>query len=494
MNRPENNRSFPYKFLCYSMLAMTQERKTPMNSILCNKNDISNQNSAERNDSQLVLDGLGSACKPVYLNFNGGNLTSDAGVLLIKELEQQIGLIARMAEAIPDYRDQRYIDHTYVELLRQRVAQITCGYEDANDCDSLRTDPSFKIFADRNPESGAPLGSQPTISRFENAISRTTLYRLAQVFVDCFIQSYEKEPKVIVLDFDDTDDPTHGNQQLTLFNGYFKEWCYMPLHVYEGLSGKLITTILKPGKRLPGTQILAILKRLVKRLREVWPNTLIIFRGDSHFCSPEIMDWIECQDKLHFVTGLTGYKPLKKQVALIVTRAKKLYERKGDKVTLFHSFRYKAASWSGYRRVVAKVEISAEGTNIRFIVTDFEDAKATALYQQIYCARGAAELYIKEHKLYLKSDRTSCHRFEANQFRLFLHSAAYVLFHALKTNILRNTQWAKATIETIRLRFLKIGACIKELKTKIKVELPSSYPLKQQLINSFQIFALLTKT
>ena len=465
-----------------------------MKTILDNAKEICKENSTEKLDSQLVLDNLVSPCKPVYLNFNGGNLTSDVGVLLIKELDQRLGLVENIAEVIPDYRDQRYIDHTYLELLRQRVAQITCGYEDANDCDSLRTDPSFKIFADRNPDSDAALGSQPTMSRFENAISRTTLYRLARVFVDCFINSYDKEPKIIVLDFDDTDDPTHGNQQLTFFNGYFKEWCYMPLHVYEGLSGKLITTILKPGKRSPGKQILAILKRLVKRLREVWPNTLIIFRGDSHFSSPEIIDWIDNQDKIHFVTGLTGYKPLKKQVAPIVERANRLYEHKQQKAKLFHSFYYKADSWSRYFRVIAKVEVSKDGTNIRFILTDLENAKATALYQQVYSARGTAELNIKEHKLYLKSDRTSCHRFEANQFRLFLHSAAYVLFHALKTNILKNTQWANATIETIRLRFLKIGASIQELKTRIKVELPSSYPFKQQLTHSFQILTILNKT
>ncbi|MCH8960601.1 MAG: IS1380 family transposase, partial [Bacteroidetes bacterium] len=404
-----------------------------------------------------------------------GNLSSDAGVLMIKEVDRQIGLIENMAKAIPDDRDQRYIAHAYLELLRQRVAQITCGYEDGNDCDYLRTDPSFKIFAERNPESDPALGSQPTMSRFENAISRKSLYRLAQVFVDSFIDSYEKEPKIIVLDFDDTADKTYGAQQITLFNGYIKDWCYMPLHVYEGLSGKLITTMLKSGKRSTAKQILSVLKRLVCRFREVWPHTLIIFRGDSHFAAPEIMRWIDEQDNVMFVTGLTGYEPLQKEVAPLVERAKKIYQRKQDKVTLFHSFRYKAGTWPRYYRVIAKVEFSKQGTNLRFILTDMENAKATALYQKVYCARGAAELNIKEHKLYLKSDRTSCHRFEANQFRLFLHSAAYVLLHAFRTNILKHTKWAKASMETLRLRFLKIGAAVRELKTRICVDLPSSY-------------------
>lgn len=462
-----------------------------MNSILDNQNDNCKENLS---DSQLKLAISGSELKPIFVNFEGGDLSSDAGVLALKEVDQQIGLTEKMVNAIPDSRDQRYIKHTYLELLQQRIAQIACGYEDANDCNHLRTDPIFKIYSGRNPETDDDLGSQPTMSRFENSISATSLYRLAKVFVDCFIESYEYEPKVIVLDFDDTEDETHGHQQLSLFNGYFKHWGYMPLHIYEGISGKLITTVLKPGKRCSGKQILAILKRLVAYIRAAWPNTHIIFRGDSHFSAPEIMEWIDTQHNVHFVTGLTGYEPLKKQVAAHVERAKKLYEHKQSKATLFHSFYYKAESWNQYRRVVAKVEVSEQATNLRFIVTDLKAAKATVLYQEIYSARGAAELNIKEHKRYLKSDRTSCHRFAANQFRLFLHSAAYVLFHAFRTNILKHSKWAKATIETLRLRFLKIGACVRELKTRIKIELPSSYPLKPQLVQSFQIFQLLTKT
>jgi hypothetical protein len=465
-----------------------------MKNILDNQNEICNQNSAKTTNSQQSVRLSESDCKPVYLNFNGGDLSSDAGVLIIKEVDRQMGLIENLAKAIPDERDQRYIDHSYLELLRQRIAQITCGYEDANDCDQLRTDPSFKIFAERNPESDPALGSQPTMSRFENAISRKSLYRVAQVFVNTFIDAYEKEPEVIVLDFDDTADKTYGAQQLTLFNGYIKNWCYMPLHVYEGLSGKLITTMLKAGGRSTTKQIFAVLKRLVRRFREAWPHTLIIFRGDSHFAFPEIMRWIDQQDNVMFVTGLTGYEPLQKEVAPLVERAKKLYQHTHQKATLFHSFRYKAGTWHRYYRVIAKVEFCQQGANIRFIVTDMENAKATALYQNVYCARGAAELNIKDHKLYLKSDRTSCHRFEANQFRLFLHSAAYVLFHALRTNILKHTQWANANIETLRLRFLKIGAAVRELKTRIWIELPSSYPLKNELMQNFQIFQLLTKT
>ena len=441
---------------------------------------------------------LGVKNKDVIVNFDGGFLSSDAGILLLREIEDQIGLIRRMAEVIPDSRDARYIKHSIMDMLIQRIAQIACGYEDANDCDTLRNDPIFKILADRYPEIGEALASQPTMSRLENSISKTTLYRLAKVFADIFIESYDydKEPKVIVLDFDDTDHTVYGNQQLSLFNNYYREYCFMPLHVYEGLSGKLITTILKPGKRCTGKQMLAIVKRLITYLRDAWPNTVIIFRGDSHFAYPQVMDWIDKQKKVHFITGLTSNSVLRKSADIIVKRATHLYEETVDKnvtIKLYHSFYYQAGTWSKLRRVVVKVEVSKKGLNIRFIVTDMDKAKANVLYEKIYCARGNDELYIKDHKLYLKSNRTSCHKFQANQFRLILHSAAYVLIHALKINVLKGTQFANATMETIRLRLFKIGARIRELKTKIKIQLPTDYPLKNIISNTFEMFQILRK-
>ena len=432
--------------------------------------------------------------KPLHVNFNGGDISSDAGLLLLKEVDRQVGLTQRMAEIIPDTRDQRYIDHSYLVLLQQRIAQIAAGYEDANDCNSLRDDPIFKLFAGRNPESDIPLGSQPTMTRFENQIKNSTLYRLAKVFVDLFIQSYDNEPKVIVLDFDDTEDRVHGCQQLALFNGFYQERCFLPLHVYEGLSGKLITTILKPGKRSDGKLILAILKRLVNYLRLFWKDTIIIFRGDGHFMSPEVMDWIEHQDQVMYVTGLTAYSPLQEMIKPIIQKVRKMHKQSNKEIIRYHSMRYKANSWQKYRRVVAKVELVENKIHVRFIVTDMELAKAKSLFEQVYQPRGQAELYIKEHKLYLRSDKTSCHRFQANQFRVLLHSAAYVLFHQLKKNLLQHTQWANATIETIRLRLLKIGVLVKELKTRINITFPSSCPVKMHLNRWFDIFALLTHT
>jgi len=432
--------------------------------------------------------------KSVELDFSGGLLTSDAGALLLREVEEQIGLIKAMVEAVHDPRDARYVKHTLTDLLIQRITQIACGYEDANDCNDLRNDPVFKMLAGRFPELGEALASQPTMSRFENSISKTTLYRLAKAFVDTFVASYEKAPEMIVVDFDDTNNNVHGGQQLSFFNGYYGEKCFMPLHVYEGLSGKLVTTILKPGKRSNGKQMLAIVKRLITYLRAKWPKTRLVFRGDSHFTYPEVMDWIDTQENVMFVTGLTGNVRLQEAVKTLVEHEKQLFESYGRKTTRFHSFYYQAGSWSTPRRVIAKIEVSEKGTNIRFVVTDMEHVRARALYRVIYCARGEDELYIKDHKRYLKSDRSSCQKFAANQFRLFLHSAAYVLLHTLKTNILKHTQFSNATMETIQLRFLKIGARIRELKTKVKVELSSAYPLKDIFGRSFQIFELLRGT
>src|SRR3989454_6561934 len=329
---------------------------------------------------------------------------------------------------------------------------------------------------DRLPETGAPLASQPTISRFENRLSRSELYRMALVLLEQFIASYASPPSVIVLDVDDTEDPVHGEQEQARYDGYYGGYCLMPLHLSEGLSGRLITTILK-AKRFTGTQMLAVLKRLVTHLRHAWPDTLVIFRGDSHFAYPEVMQWIDKQPELHYVTGLTSNAVLKELAREVVEQAQRAYASSGRKVTRFHSTRYHAQTWSRSRRVVIKVEVSEQGVNTRFVVTDMEQARTQVLYQHLYCARGQAANEIKEHKLYLKSDRTACHRFEANQVRLFLHSAAYVLLDTLRREVLRATPWARATMATIQLRLLKLGARVQEVQERIQISLPSSCPV-----------------
>lgn len=432
--------------------------------------------------------------KRVEIDFNGGNVTSDAGVLLLRELEGQTGLIDSLAGCIEDSRRHYSVEHPIKDLFAQRIYQIACGYEDANDSNSLRKDPALKMALDRLPAEGDCLASQPTISRLENNISEEELEKMKTVFIQEFISSYDEEPKLIILDFDDTHHTVHGNQQESLFNGYYGEKCFMPLHVYEGMSGKFITAILRPGKRSGGKETVEHLTPIIKEIRRHWPNTVIVFRGDGHFSSPELFEYITTQCNMYSITGLTGYNTLKKCAQTTIDSAKRLYKETGQNVKLYHAFSYKAVSWSESRKVVVKVEINDKGLNVRFISTDMEHAKAKYLYENIYCARGNMELMIKEHKTYTKSDRSSCHRFKANQLRLLLHSAAYVLLHQLRTQVLKGTELSKATFETLRLRMLKIGARIVELKTKIKIHLPNAFPYKHLLKKCFDIFQHLHKT
>ena len=450
-------------------------------------------NSTLLNPEQKSLDLGHIDGKPIEGSFTGGNQSTEAGLLLLQQVEKNIGLIQAMASVLPDARDQRYVDHSHLNLLTQRIFQIAAGYEDANDSDTLRQDPILKLCADVLPESGDPLASQPTMSRFENSLSSTDLYKLAYTFADSFTQSYDEEPKCIVLDFDDTDDEVHGDQQLCLFNGYYDEYCFMPLHIYEGFSGKLISTILKPGKRLTGKGTFAIFSRLIKHLREQWKNTNIVFRGDSHFASLEVMEWADAQENVFYVTGLASNNILMEMAEKTIEIAKKRFSKWQKNVVEFGSFYYAAKSWTEKQRVIVKVEITSDHSdpNVRFIVTNAHDADAKVLYTEVYCARGNAELYIKNHKTYLKSGRTSCHRFAANQFRVFLHSAAYVLIHALQHTVLKATEFENATMNTIQLKILKLSARVRELKTRIKIEFPSSCPIQETFTQAFSFFEIL---
>jgi len=431
--------------------------------------------------------------KAVELDFDGGRLSSDAGRVLLKDPDEQLGLTRDLAAVLSDPRDPRRVHFTSHDLLKQRVLHIAAGYEDANDANTLRHDPIFKLLLDRLPETGAPLASQPTLSRFENRVSRTELYRMARVFLNQFIASYAHPPQRIVLDFDDTEDPVHGEQEQARYDGYYGGYGFLPLHLYEGLAGRLITTIFK-AKRFTGAQMLAVRKRLSKRLRHAWPDTLLIFRGDSHFAYPEVMQWIEAQTDFGYVTGLTSNVVLQALAREVVAQTKRAYEHEGRKITRFHSTRYQAGTWSRARRVVSKVEVSEQGVNTRFVVTDLEQARTKVLYQQIYCARGQAEKEIKDHKRYLQSDRTSCHRFAANQFRVFLHSAASVLLDTLRREVLKTSPWACATMETIQLRLLKLGARVQELTDRITISLPSSCPVAPVLRQSLRLFACVRLT
>lgn len=431
--------------------------------------------------------------KNVFINFCEDNMSTDTGAILLKEVEHQIGIIEAICSVIDDKRDQRYVEHTMKELLSQRIYQIACGYEDANDCNTLRNDPMFKICVDRLPVTDPALASQPTMTRFENSIGIKTIYKIAEVFFNNFIKSYTEEPEIIVIDADDTDYSCHGHQEESLFNDYYGERCYMPLLIFEGLSGKLITSILKPGRRLKTGSFTAIVNRIIQRIRQHWKNTIIVFRGDSHFCSPELMQLIEAESDIFYVTGLTGNSILYKNVTNKINEAKERYIKNSDKRTikLYHTFYYKAGTWDSQRRVVAKIEYSDKGSNVRFVISNLINVNATVLYEDIYCKRGGMELFIKEHKTYLKSGRTSCHSFFANQVRVFMHSAAYVLIHSLQKEVLKGTEFANSTMQTIQLKVLKLASRVKELKTKINIFLPNSYPHKDILAKSLGIFSIM---
>lgn len=433
-----------------------------------------------REDTQLSLRFKMISGKKVTADFTGGDVSSDGGVLALREITDSIGIIDRLAEVITYFRHQSYVLHDNKTLLKQRILQIVCGYEDANDADDLRTDPGFKAACNRLPSEG-DLASQPTISRFENAMTPRDIYRIANVLVDLFIASYDTEPKAIILDIDDTDDPTHGAQQLSLFNGYYDEYCYQPLFIFEGKSGNLITSILRPGRRPSGKETCAIIKRVVQRIRAAWPKVGILIRGDSHFATPELYAWCDSHAVL-YVLGLTCTSILKMLAQTALSAARRDYKVSGTKARTFRQIRYQAGTWHRDLRVIVMAEVSAQGDNIRFIVTSLESSQPSFIYETAYCGRGQMENFIKDHKLALKSGRTSCHSFLANSFRLMLHSAAYVILHTLREKALIGTEFANAQFDTIRLHLLKIGVEVREMKTKLHFILPSSFPLKNVFV------------
>ncbi len=424
--------------------------------------------------------------KKVQVRFDLEETSNDGGLLLLKEVDNEIGLIDSLSGCLQDNRHQGYVKHSFDSMLRQRIMQIAAGYEDANDCNALKDDRIMKVCANHQQS----LATQPTMSRFENQADNKQLYKMAIAFVDNFIASYANEPKAIIIDSDDTNSFTYGQQELSLFNNYYGDYCFMPLHVYEGISGKLITTILKPGRRSKSVNVFSVLKRIIEYLRKHWPNTLIVFRGDSHFCSKEVMGYTHNLPGVEFITGLTGNSVLNKHARVTVESAQRSYESDGKPVKRYHSFEYKAGSWTYPERVVVKVEVTSMGTNVRFIVSSL-NIRAKVLYEQGYCARGAAELRIKDHKTYLLSDRMSCNSFKANQFRLFLHSAAYVLIHTLQNEVLKGTEFCKATMKTIQLKLIKVAARVKILKTKVVIDLPSVFYSKWAFEKAFGIFEVL---
>ena len=418
--------------------------------------------------------------KKVQASFDGGTVTSNAGALILRAVDRCTGIVDRVVDALSDWRDPRYVVHELGDLVRQRIFQIALGYEDADDADALRTDPALKVACERLPITGVDLASQPTLSRLENRVSRTQLMRMAYALGDAFIASFPTPPKHLLLDLDDTDDPVHGAQQLALFNTHHGEYSYQPLHIYDGVTGRLVTTVLRPGCRAKGIDIVKILQRVVARLRAAWPEVDILVRGDSHFSVPEVHAFCGDHD-VRFLLGQSPNSKLKSLVEPTLVQAQILFDaaREPQPVRLFTEFPYQAGTWEEPLRIVAKAEVSSLGTNVRFVTTNLESSQPSFLYQKAYAGRGAMENYIKNHKTFLHSDRTSCHRFEANQFRLLLHSAAYMLLHAFQELLLFGTQLQQAYFNTVQQRLLNVAARVEERRTVIRFHLPTSFPLKE---------------
>jgi hypothetical protein len=427
-------------------------------------------------DTTPLLPGLSPVQgKAIVARFDGGRLSSQGGLLALREIERGLGVADRLAACLNDPRAPERVGHRLAEIIRFRMLMIAAGYEDGNDADALRRDPMFKLALDRLP-SDEELCSQSTISRLENLPDIRALLRLGRALIEQYCASFRQVPKRIVLDVDDTFDRAHGGQQLRLFNAYHDDYGFQPIVVFDG-QGRFVTALLRPGKRPSGHEIRAFLRRLVGAIRSNWPRVEILLRADSHYTAPEVLDWCRA-NRVDWVLGLAPNTALRRHVeGLEKTTAERFRAAPArGKVRRFKEFYDAAGSWSRVERIIARVEAGAEGTDTRFIVTNLQGGRPKKLYQQLYCARGQAENHIKAWKNHLAADRTSCHQAEANQFRLFLHAGAYWLLWSLRRAMPRRSPWRVMQFDTLRLRLIKIAARIVELKTQIKIHLPSSAP------------------
>lgn len=411
--------------------------------------------------------------------FDGGRLTSDGGLPWLAAADERIGVCAEIAACVPEWRREART-HPLAALICQRVYQIASGYADQNDADTLRHDPLLKFVCGRLPESDTPLASQPTFSRLENAVSLRDCYRIAMAMGEVYLRERGDSgtPQRILLDLDSTDDPTHGDQGGSRYHGYYRQRMYHPLLVFDGDTDQLVTAVLRAGNAHASTGVVAVLRRIVRRLRAAWPEVAIAIRADAGFAVPALYDYCERQGIAFTVALLFNTRLAAQAAALRAAAVQRSILARGAKVRLVAETQYQAKSWSHPRRVVYKAEAQllpsgAMGTNVRCVVTSRDDAP-TALYDW-YTQRGATENWIKDFKTYVACDRLSCHRFAANQFRLLLHAAAYWLLDTLR-HILVAARVPRMTLETIRLRVVKIGGRVHEWTDRVKLHLASSHP------------------
>lgn len=410
----------------------------------------------------------------IQADFTGGAITSDAGATLLREVDRRIGLLDALVACIDDPRDPAKITHSLRTLLAQRIFAIAMGYEDGNDHQDLRNDPLLQLITERGIDPDKPLASPATLCRLENGVNRPALVKMVVVLVEQFIASNAEPPERIVLDFDATDNAIHGNQEGRFFHGYYDHYCFLPLYVFCG--DQLLVPYLRPSKIDAAKHSRAILKLLVARLRQVWPDVQIVFRGDSGFCRWKLLRWCD-RNNVDYIIGLAKNARLERLARRQRVTARWRYRCTGEKQRIFGQFDYAAGTWDRPRRVIAKAEHSEHGANPRFVVTTLPD-KPQELYDDVYCQRGDMENRIKEQQLGLFADRTSCHDFLANQFRLLLSSDAYVVLESLRRLGLIGTKLARAQVGTIRLKLLKIGARITCSVRRVMLHLASGYPLQ----------------
>jgi len=440
----------------------------------------------------LPLPGLSPvAGKAIIARFDGGSLSSDGGLLALREVEARLGVARRLAECIDDPRAPGRIQHSLAEMLRFRLLMIAAGYEDGNDADSLRHDPLFKLANGRLPDQAA-LCSQPTLSRLENTPGPRALIRMARAMVALYCASFRQVPRRITLDIDDTFDAVHGGQQLRLFNAYYDEYGFQPIVVFDG-EGRPVAAMLRPARRPTGAEARNLLCRLVREIRSHWPRVEILIRADSHYCAPAVLDFCRTA-RIDFLLGVATTTTLRRHVETLEASTARRHASapSGEKLRRYKEFHDGAASWTRVERIIARVEVSAQGTDTRFVVTNLAAGSARTIYEDLYCRRGQAENHIKAWKRHLAAGRTSCCRASANQFRLMLHTGAYWLLWSLRSLMPKRSTWRVAQFDTLRLRLVKLATRVVALKTCVMLHLPSACPYQAILRHALERLPRLT--
>ena len=430
-------------------------------------------------DQQMMFGRVGR--REIEADFSGGAISSDGGVMLVRQIDRKIGLSRAVAAVLSDPRDPERITHPLRDLVAQRLYGLCCGYEDLNDHDVLRHDPLMQTAVGRIDD----LASSPTFSRLETRATRADVMALNRVLVEQFIAAQTVAPQELTLDVDASDVPLHGDQELSQFHGYYDHYCYLPLYVFCGQA--MLCCVLRRSRIDGAKHAAAVIRLIVTRLRQAWPQVKIIVRGDSGFCRQRLLRWCE-RKAVGYVVGVARNKCLHKKVEAWESELETAFIQSGVKQRMIREFRYAADSWAIERRIVTRLEYGTQGTNPRFVVTNL-DLPADHLYDTLYCQRGEAENRIKEAQLDLFGTRASCHKFLANWLRLMFAALAYTLMQRLREIALAGTELARATASTIRVRLLKIGAAILRNTRRVRIMLASHHPLRDAFLTAARALA-----